>query len=181
MEIFRGKLHMKNILLSISMILILMTLNACGGGGEENLNQPPAKTTVALTINLTGTLPANTAIAGTDFTLTLPANVTPANTNGVVATGVVTLSGTFTGGIQTPPVFTAATANTPGTLEVILANPAYSGVTRVGEVATISLQLANGATPTAGSFGFNAVRVIDATLYNTISGMGATITNVTLQ
>jgi hypothetical protein len=141
-----------------------------------------AKTTAILTINLTGpSLPTNTGIAGATFTITLPANVTPAMINSAVANGVVTPSGTFAGGTQTPPVYTVATASNPGTINVTLANPVTAGVTQVGEVATITLQLANGATPNAASFGLSAVNVIDATLYNVISGMGAIVANVTLQ
>lgn len=171
---------MKNILIYITVTLTLMTLAACGGGGGAS-NPPAAKTTASLTINLTGTLPANTTIAGADITITLPADVTPSMNGTLVATGVVTPSGTFTGGTQTPPEYTPATTNTPGTLKMVLANPVNSGVTQVGEVATITLQLANGAAPTVNSFGVNPVSVIDATLYNTISGMSASVTNVTLQ
>jgi hypothetical protein len=183
----KGKSNMKNILIYLAMTLALLTLAACGGGGGGDNGtagqnpQPTAKTTAALKINLTGTLPDSAAIAGTDFTLTLPANVTPAMTNGAVSTGVVSLSGTFAGGTQTPPVYTAATESAPGTLKVILVNPINSGVTQVGEVATITLQLANSAAPTTGSFGVSAVSVIDAALYNTISGMGASVADVSLQ
>lgn len=53
--------------------------------------------------------------------------------------------------------------------------------TQVGEVATIILQLANGATPSAGDFVVSAASVIDAALYDTIGGMGAIVANVTLQ
>lgn len=139
------------------------------------------KTTAILAINLTGTLPASTAIAGAMFTLTLPPDVTPAITNGAVINGVVTPSGVFAGGTLTPPVYTAATASAPGTLIVTLVNSNPTGLTQVGEVATISLQLANGVTPTAANFGLSAVSVIDATLYNTISGMSANVASVTLQ
>lgn len=139
------------------------------------------KTIATLTINLTGTLPTNTGIAGASFIVTLPANVTPAMTNSAVANGVVTPSGTFAGGTQTPPIYTAATASTPGTLNVTLVNAVTAGVSQVGEVATITLQLTNGATPTASSFVLSAVSVIDATFYNRINGMGANVANVTLQ
>ena len=139
------------------------------------------KTTAILTISLTGTLPANTGIAGSTFTITLPTNVTPVLNGTAVASGVVTPSGTFIGGTQTPPVYTPATGSAPATLNVTLANSVSSGVTQVGEVTTISLQLANGVTPTANSFLLSGVSVIDATLYNPISGMGASVSNVILQ
>lgn len=175
---------MKNILNYLALTLTLLTLAACGGGGGGgggDTQQPPAKTTAILTINLTGTLPATTAIAGADFTLTLPANVTAKTTNGAVDSGVVTLSGTFAGGTQTPAIYTAATASAPATLKVTLANPTPAGVTQVGEVAKITLQLANGVTPTANSFVVSSFSVIDAGVYGTISGMGANVASVTLQ
>jgi hypothetical protein len=178
----KGKSTMKNILFHLAMLLILFTFTACGGGGgDSQIQQPAAKTTAKLTINLTGSLPASSAIAGADITLTLPANVTPAMANGAVATAAVTLTGTFAGGTQTPPVYTAAAGNIPGTLKMTLVNPVQSGVTQVGEVATITLQLANDAAPTMASFGVSAVSVVDATIYGTISGMGASVTSVTLQ
>jgi hypothetical protein len=140
-----------------------------------------AKTTAIITINLAGTLPASTGISGTTFTLTLPANVTPKTTNGVVDSGVVAVSGTFAGGTQTPPVYTAATATVPGTISVTLANSATDGVMQAGEVANITLQLANGAAPTAASFNVSGVSVVDASRYNTISTMGVGVASVTLQ
>lgn len=185
MTTYKGKCHVRNILNYVTILLILSIVTACGGGGGgggvDSTQQPPAKTTATLKINLTGTLPVSAAVAGTDFTLTLPTNVTPAITDGGVATEVVSLSGTFAGGTQTPPVYTAATAGAPGTIKVTLASSIPAGVTQTGEVATIILQLANGAAPTVTSFGVNSVSVIDAVLYNTISGMGASVANVTLQ
>lgn len=178
---------MKNILLYLALILTLLTLFACGGGGSiptttTTTTPPAAKTTATLTIDLTGTLPASTAIAGADFTLTLPANVTPATTGGIVATSVVTNSGTFSGSTLVPQVTnTAAVSPTPGTLRVILSSSAAGGVTQVGTVATITLQLANGAVPTTGSFSVSAVSVTDAVLYNQVGGMGASVASVTLQ
>lgn len=139
-----------------------------------------AKTTAILTINLTGTLPPNTSISGAAFSLTLPANVTPAMTNGAVANGVVTTSGTFIGGTQTPPVYTSATGGTLGTIYLTLVNPLAAGTSLAGEVATITLQLANGVEPTAGSFVVNGVSITDV-LYNPISSMNATVASVVLQ
>lgn len=138
------------------------------------------KTSAILKINLTGTLPAGTAISGAAFTLTLPANVTPALVSGVVANGVITPSGTFVGGTQAPPLYTVATASAPGTIYLTLVNPVAAGTTQVGEVATITLQLTNGVTPVAGSFGVSGVSVSDV-LYNSIGSMSATVASVTLQ
>ncbi len=70
---------------------------------------------------------------------------------------------------------------TLGTLRVILSSSAVDGVTQVGNVATITLQLANSAVPTTSNFSVSAVSVTDAVLYNQISGMGAVVADVTLQ
>lgn len=137
-----------------------------------------AKSTSILKINLTGTLSTNTAIAGADFVLTLPANVTPALTNGSVTTGVVINSGTFLGSGISPQVDYSAAL---GTLHITLANTVNTGVTQVGEVATVTLQLANGVTPTAANFGLSSVNVIDATYYGMITGMDVSVASVTLQ
>jgi hypothetical protein len=181
MKTFEGKSSMKNTLYCLVVTLALLTLAACGGGGGGG-NPPLAvvKTTAVLTINLTGTLPASTAITGAAFTLTLPANVTPSMTNIVVTNGVVTPSGTFLGGTQVSPVYTAATVSAPGTINMALINAVDAGITQVGVIATITLQLANRATPTAGDFGFTDV-VVTNVLNGPIVGMGASVSNVTLQ
>ena len=158
-----------------------LTENNVTANHSYTANFAVTRTTATLTINLTGTVPSNTGIAGAAFTVTLPADVTPALTNGAVAAGVVTPSGTFAGGTKTTPIYTPATTSAPGTLSFDVANTVTTGVTQVGEVATITLQLANFTTPTAASFELSAVSVIDATVYNTISGMGATVASVTLQ
>jgi len=173
---------MRNILTYLVVSFTLLFFVACHGGSTSGQNQQQAaSTTATLAINLTGTLPSNTAIAGVDFTLTLPANVTPAITNNTVDNGVVTLAGAFAGGAQMPSFYTAATGSAPGTLRVTMVNAAPTGVTQVGEVATITLQLANGASPTLASFGVSSVSVVDAARYSVISGMGASLANLTLQ
>lgn len=140
------------------------------------------KTYATVTINLIGTLPANSTISGATFTITLPANVTPAISNGLVATGVVSNTGTFAGStLSSQVVYTAATASASATLRVILTASSPAGVTQVGEVATITLQLANNVVPTASNFGVSSVSVIDATLYGTINGMSASVASVALQ
>lgn len=128
MTLSKEKSTVKNILLYFAISLTLLALAACGGGGggggATNQIPPPAtKTTAAVTIQLTGTLPAATAISGAAFTIELPANVTPKSTNGVVDMGVVTYTGIFTGSTLTPQtVYIAATATAPGTLKVILSS-----------------------------------------------------------
>lgn len=138
-------------------------------------------TKAILKINLAGNLGDKT-ISGAGFTLTLPANVTPEIIDNSVAGTVVTPSGTFAGGTLTPAVYIAATATTPGTLKIALANSIEAGVTAVGEVATVTLQLANGVAPAAADFKFDAAPVVVTdTLYDTITGMTASVTSVTLQ
>lgn len=180
---------MKNILIYLAMALTLQILVSCGGGsgnsdtGNSNQNPPiTAKTTAKLAITNTGSLPASTAISGAEFTIILPAGVTPALANGIVESGIVTVSGTFAGSTLAPQVtYTPASTNIPGTLRVILANSATAGIAQVGEMATITLLLANGATPTATSFGVTSANVYDASVYGAISGMGVSVVNVTLQ
>jgi hypothetical protein len=168
---------------NLAVPLTLLVLAACGGGGGTADQNQPAKTTATLKISITGALPTGSAIAGADFTLTLPANMTPTFSNGVLASDVVANSVTFAGSTFTPLVtYSAASGNIPGTLRVILTHSATNGITQVGEAATITLQLANGAVPTVASFGIGTDSVIDALLYNSaIGGMGVAVASVTLQ
>ena len=166
---------------SLVMALTLLIVAACGGGGGSG-GGGGNPTAAALKINLTGSLPASTAISGAGFIITLPANVTAATTGGTVASSVVSLSGTFAGSTVPPQVlYTAATSTTLGTIKVILASSAAAGVTQVGEVATVALLLANGAAPTAASFGVSEATVVDVGTANSINGMGVTVAAVTLQ
>lgn len=167
----------KHILLLLSLLVALFTLSACGGGGSSGTTYTKA----IVKIELTGTLPPSTAITGAGFTITLPTNVTPALTGSNVASTVVTLTGTFAGGTQLTPQYSPATTTTKGTLFITPANIVDPGVTIVGEVLTITLQLASGATPAVADFGtLSNLSVIDAS-GNTITGMGAKVASVTLQ
>jgi hypothetical protein len=171
---------MKHILYGTIFFLTLLMLAACGGGGGGD-TASVTYTKATLKINLNGDL-GGKAIVGAGFIVTLPANVTPAMVNNAVASGVVTPSGTFAGGTLTPPVYTAATATTPGTVQIALANSVEAGVSTAGEVATITLQLANGAVPGAADFGLStvSVNVVD-TLGNYVEGITASVAGVTLQ
>ena len=162
--------------------VVTLLLAGCGGGGGGNTGGGGATaTTATLKIVLTGNLPASTAISGASFTLTLPANVTPATVNGTVVTGVVSNSGTFSNSTIAPLVIYTPATTVPGALNVTLTHSAPAGITQVGEVATIILQLANNATPTSASFGLSAENVIEAVSFNIVPGMGAGIASVTLQ
>lgn len=74
--------------------------------------------------------------------------------------------------------YTAPTTGVPGKLKVTLTSSIPTGVTQVGEVATITLQLTNAPVPTVGSFGLTAVSVYDVTVVGPISGMGAIVASV---
>lgn len=157
------------------IVLIGLLCAALAGCGDNN---GPLKN-VTFKVGLSGTVPATTPIAGAEITLTLPTDVTPATVNGAVESSVVTPSGTFSGGTALPPVYTPATATTPGTLKIVLVNSSPAGVSQAGEVATVNLQLANSATPTEASFppASTSARVID-TLGSPISGLLAVVSRV---
>jgi hypothetical protein len=164
----------------ILTLICALTLTACGGGGGGG-SAPTAPTKAILKINLTGTLPTNFAMSGLGMTVTLPANVTPELANGVVATSVVAASGTYAGGAPTTPVYVAASGNSLATLQLALANAVPSGVTTVGEVATVTVLLAGGAVPTTSSFVISNVTVIDTLGNSNSTAMGATVASVSLQ
>lgn len=184
MTALKGEFVVKNIQKYIAVSLALLIMSACGGsdgsgGGATGGSNP---TSAKLKIYLTNTLPAYTAFSGMDFTITLPENVTPRNTNGTVDTGILTPLGGFTGSTLAPLItYSAAAPPTLGTIRVILTSSIPAGINQLGDVASITMQLTNGATPTVGSFALSSVSVFDAALYNHISGMGALIASVELQ
>jgi hypothetical protein len=140
----------------------------------------PIVSSAKVTINLTGTLPAATTIVGADFTLTLPANVTPLLNNGTVDASVITPSGTFAGGTNLTPVYTHATVTSAGTLKVTLANASQPGITSVGEIATITLQLSNNVTPSAANFSIATGSTVFDRRGDVITGMSAGVASVVL-
>ena len=166
------------ILILFILAVTSFSLTACGGGGGGGGGSVvPTKAT--LKINLSGTLPA--AMAGVGMTITLPANVTPELDSGAVAATVVSPSGTYAGATATTPVYTAAVGTTPATLQLALANAETAGVTQVGEVATVTLQLANGAQPGTSSFTVSNVSVIDTLGNSNSTAMSAVVASMMLQ
>lgn len=158
-------------------LCLLISFAGCGGGG--NSSDGSSAKSVTLKIGLDGTLPANTAIAGTSFTLFLPTGVTPALTNGEVATGVVTTSGTFAGGTQIPPIYTPPAVNSAVKMQISLASMSLGGVIQVGEVATVILLSSNSQPLTTQNFLISTDGVVDVN-GNKIAGINAVISNVTL-
>lgn len=103
--------------------------------------------------------------------------------SGAVATSVVTPSGTFAGSTIAPIVtYIPAAGITPGIVQIVVSNSVDAGVTMVGEVATVTLQLTNGAVSEAANFALNTVpvTVID-TFGNPVAGMTASVAGVSLQ
>jgi hypothetical protein len=180
MKTIMEKSNMKNIILGLVMTLVLFTLSACGGGGSGTAVKDYSTATVKISLN--GDL-GGKGIIGAEFTMTLPENVTPAMVSGTVAASVVTPSGTFAGSSIAPIItYLPATGTTKGTVGIVLSSSVPAGVTTAGEVATVTLKLANGVVPAAADFKLDTlpVKVID-TFGNPILGMTATIGGVTLQ
>lgn len=159
--------------------LLLLVITACGDDNDDRPASPPASQAI-LKVSLTGALPAGSSVIGAGFTVTLPADVTPDIADGAAAANTVATSGAFAGGTLTPPVYTTATATNPGTVAVAVASSDPAGVTEVGELATLTLKLSNGAAPSAASFAINDVNVID-TAGNLVPGIGASVTGLTLR
>lgn len=181
---------LKRILVSLPLLAALLSLASCGGGGGGGVTAPgdavtpPAQkvpTTATLKIALVGTLPVDDSIVGVGLTLFFPSDLTPAMTNGAVAPNVVAPSGTFAGGIPVEPIFTPpATPPALGKMLITLTDASLTGVTRIGEVATVTLKVANGATPTASSFVLSTNGVID--FYGRpIPSLNAVVSEVILQ
>jgi hypothetical protein len=168
----------KQIFNIVALVTTLLMLGACGDSSSTGTQ---ANTSATVKIALSGNL-SGKAIAGAGFTVTLPANVTPALTSGIVAATVVTPSGTFAGNTILPVItYTAAAGATKGTLLIVLASSQVAGVSTVGEVATLTLQLANGAAPVAADFSPLSASATD-TEGAPIAGISsATVASVTLQ
>lgn len=185
---FRRLVMLKHILLGSSLLLMFL-LSACGGGGNggEGNTASSSSTTetyskATLKVALVGTLPAGSAIGGVSFALfVLQPDLTLAMTNGSVDAGVVALSGTFVNGIQTEPIFTPnSTVPNFGKILMNVADTTQAGVTQVGEVARITLQLTNHKAPPAGSYYLAPYGVVDLS-GNPIPTLQAAVTEVLLQ
>lgn len=153
--------------------ILLCLLSACGDGGGAG--SPSASVTLKLAT--TGTPSQN--LAGVDITVTLPDGVAPALKNdGTVADTVVTVSGVAGPGIGLTPVYTVATATTPGTLRVYIASSLTAGF-GAGEFATVQLGIVTAHIPTQGDFGLSNFRPITVTGGLATGLEGAITINVT--
>jgi len=162
------------VLVCMLLITAIAGLAGCGGGGGSGAVQSATRTAV-LKINLTGTLPAATTYSAAQFTLTLPAYATPASLVPPSNAGAsVTASGGFAGGLAAAN-YTAAVNNTMTVAIITVAN-----VTQPGEIATVSLTIANGAVPTSADFPVSDVQVFSTT-GAAIPGMNVQVASVTLQ
>lgn len=157
-------------------VAMFLFLTACGGGSDS-----APSTTAKVAIATTGTPPAGKVLVGAGVTIELPAGVTPKlDANGAVDSSVITPSGVMTNAATVlSPVYTPANGATPGSLSFALASTAVNGFGS-GEIATVTLQLANGAAPTAAGFPLSGVSLIDSN-GGTVAEMGATVSGVTLQ
>ena len=146
---------MKKIALSSLLIftLCLTMLSACGGGGGGGTPPPPQPTSAVLTLStaVTGTIPADTIIAGYDVTIDLPTGVTVKSSMPPQAdASVVTPSGTAVGaGVLAK--YTPATGSSPGKLHIMIASTQDSGFT-AGEFSKVNVDIASGSHPKATDF-----------------------------
>jgi hypothetical protein len=170
---------LKYIFQYLTAISLLATLASCGVSETNTTtpNQQATKSTATIKLSLTGKLPATSAISGAEFTLILPANVTPKYTNGNVDSGVVVPSGTFAGSTLSPQVIYSTAAST---LKVILPSSTPAGVTQVGEVATITLLLDNNTLPSTSSFSIVSASVFDVATVTAINDIEVAVSSVTL-
>jgi hypothetical protein len=171
-------------------LTLLITLAACGGGGGGGDTTPitpitpitPTYTKATVKIAIAGTLPPNTNISGLGIAVTLPEGVSLAtDNNGDVISGSVTPSGIFTSGIQSPPIYTQASVGNKATLRLGLASNKDAGENQTGEIVTIIFDLASGTVPIASSFELSVPVVVNAENFDIITGLSASVTNVTLQ
>ena len=179
----------KHIKLVLLILAALLTITACGnnGGNSSSSSALPLNigegiyTKATVKISLSGALPAGSSISGLSFTLFYPSFLTPDMSNGTAAAGVVAPSGVISNGSQLDPVITPpATAASYGKILVTMADMSQSGLTQVGEVAQITLRIANGITPTKNSFILSTNGVFDLN-GNTLPAMNAVVSDISLQ
>jgi hypothetical protein len=130
--------------------LSLIVIAACGGGGGGGASQPKQPTTAVLTLRttLTGTLPADTIVAGYDIWITLPEGVTVRSTANPPQTdnGVVTPTDAST---SVTAVYQPASGGTPAKVHIVAANA--NGFAS-GAFSDVHCNITAGYFPQASSF-----------------------------
>lgn len=150
-------------------IFLTLVLSACGGGSGGGVGTaPPAPAKAIVKLSTSG--PGDARIGGVDVTLALPDGVTVKSASNPPETdaGAVVPSGQAAANSFVASVFTAGS---PGTVHIALMNGNADGFGN-GEFATITCELAPGATPVASDF---------TVLSSTVSDInGADISGVTV-
>jgi hypothetical protein len=161
-------------LLLFGLMCGILALAGCGGGGGGNA-AAPQPTTATVKLSTSGTLPQGTSLSGIGGTITLPSGVTvQADASGVVSGSVVTVAGVAAPGTIVA-FYIPANGTTPASVTFAMVSTAAAGF-GIGEFATLTCNLASGATPTASDFSltFQATDLSG----NTVNGLtpGATVT-----
>lgn len=147
------------------LLFLMLCLAGCGGGGGSSSSLPAGQLTGqsnTMTVKLSTSAPAgqNVVLSGMGITLTLPAGVTVnTDASGGVASGVIKVAGGAAPGTAIA-VYHAAAGSTPATLELVVASSAAAGF-GTGEFATVTFDLASGASPKAAEFGLSNFKPYD--------------------
>ena len=131
-------------------------------------------TTAIIKISTSGIPASGTALSGVGITITLPTGVTvKANSDGSVASGVVTASGVAANNTSGVSTYIPASGSTPATLSMIIASTLASGF-GVGEFVTVNADIASGYTPQQADFVVTIFKPADLTL-NLVTGLTAVL------
>lgn len=160
--------------IALNCLCLTLLLSACGGGGGSSSSPTPTPSvpTRAIIKVSTANVPTGTLVGGVQFSIVLPAGVTPSVLSGNDANGSVVASGNAANGTLAASSYDATTRTlTPGIVNVGFAS---------GEFMTITCALAAGTTVTAANFQVSVAGVYDSVNGNIIPGATCQI-GVTLQ
>jgi hypothetical protein len=154
------------------LLTFIFLLSACGnGGGGGNSLQTTPPVTATLKLSTVGTIPQGDSLVGIGFTINLPSGVTvKTDTDGAVASGVLSVSSASAPDAAPLPIYTPATGAVPAKLTVLLTAGATSEFS-IGSFATVTCDIASGSAPLAGDFAL--------TNFQTIGAKGAGMSGVT--
>ena len=159
---------MRTIFGYLAVCICALVIFGCGGGGGggtgggSKVEPDPVPTTAVLKLYTEGVLASGTSLAGIGITVTLPAGVTvQTDVDGKVAAGTVEGSGVTAGkATLAEPDYTPATDTAPARLSFVLAGTDAEGF-GTGEFATVTCNLAAGATPQATDITLSDFRPVD--------------------